>query len=366
MAGARPRRSVVPPSYRIGFPDLPGSSDEAESDNGEEGEDEAGDGDEQVMVGVEQKDKIPRIVGDRKDGKASSTSSPKKKRRRRESTGQGSDEEEVGSSSGSEYAPDTINDRDGAVLKVAESEDSADLSEKGEPEEDSESVADDEDLDGSIAGSDNLDNAGKPLNGHKQGLKYSHGKARTVSFVSNPSESRRRSIPTETVAPASIRIVGRTPLAILNSIPKKSAPKRKPPTSSANFTKKTPLYDIAYGPAYFPPRFILTRDFDDSCHCPRAVERDKENTTSEDPTYRGLQHADTLSVNEKLFAVKRVAYLPFGPRYDVCEDIGWYKGKWKAIEYDGQITEVRSKRWGGWYEDVPTRKSQYEMILDFE
>ncbi|KAK4694038.1 hypothetical protein P7C70_g8815, partial [Phenoliferia sp. Uapishka_3] len=39
-------------------------------------------------------------------------------------------------------------------------------------------------------------------------------------------------------------------------------------------------------------------------------------------------------------------HLPFGPEGSLCQDLGWWKGKWR----DGQ--EDVKERWGGWYDGV--------------
>ena len=43
--------------------------------------------------------------------------------------------------------------------------------------------------------------------------------------------------------------------------------------------------------------------------------------------------------------------LPYGPTWDMCEDVGWWKGK-----------STQRERWGGWYDEVPSRLEEVQVL----
>ena len=368
MVGPRPRRSAVPVSYRLGFPKLPGSSggEENESEGGSEvseGESEADADTQEAAPRVEHAEKGKSLRHGQIGSSSRAPSLKRKRKRYKSSTALEDGDDLLESSSGSEYAPEAIKSQTGAVVEAAESVDSAefdagDLEE--EEDDDDDGGGNDENLLGSVAGSHGYaDNEGL-----KVSSRHDKGKAPAYSFIPSASTSRLSADQGASVMPAPLRVVGRTPQAILSAPQHRKPPsKRKSAPHETQSAKKTPVHNTAYGPAYDPPRFILARDFGDACHCP-PDPRNPDNGNR--PKGRGVRQADSLSTGEKLFAIKRAAYLPFGPRYDVCEDFGWYKGKYKAAEQDGHIVDVRSRRWGGWYDDVRTHLAQFEVVTDIE
>lgn len=307
MSAARPRRSTAAnTSFKIQFPDLPGSSDE-EQDSGEEqpeGEDGQQDGDGERAAKVEDDDEI-----------------------------------EI-DSSGSEYAPVVIKDKDGTLIEEIpsdEEDDSTDLEDAEDDEDDDgDSAAGEKELDDiSIATSAGMSEDSEA--GAGQGLKHGRNRA---GVKDGPS----------------MRVVGRTPLALMANVNlgKKAGPRRSGAlTSQRGAAAKTPWYDLTYTPSFSPPRYALSHPWGDAVHCP-------QNTETGGIEARGAPTEDTI---QKM--VKRNAYLPFGPHWTICEDHAYHKGKYmRSTDSNGIESIEKAPTWGGWYEDVRIDLGKYKAVSD--
>ena len=311
---ARPRRSVAGnTSYQISFPDLPGSSDEQS-----EGEEENADGQDQQ---------------DGQDGQDGAGAA-----------GSANDEDDEGiesDGSGSVYAPAVVKDKDGTLVEEegSDEDDATDLEDaEDEDEDDDDSAAGEKELDDiSIATSAGMSEDSEAGRGGGQGLK--HGRA-----VGGKSA-------------ASMRVVGRTPLAMMGNtggIAKKAGPRRSMAlTSARGAAAKTPFYDLTYTQSYVPPRFVLTKPWNDRIHSPQSNETG------------GTEARAAFTEQSAQKMIKRNAYLPFGPLWAVCEDHSYYKGKYERFIDDKGNEEVdRSTRWGGWYDEVPLEFESYAPMND--
>ena len=307
---ARPRRSVAGnTSYQISFPALPGSSDE---ESGAEDDEQQPDGKEQQDG---EADGTPAAANDEDDDDAIEIDS-----------------------SGSEYAPVVVKDKDGTLVEVqgSDEDDATDLEDvEDEDDDDDDSAAGEKELDDiSIATSAGLS---EDSEAGGQGLK--HGRIKSL-----------KDAPT-------MRVVGRTPMAMLGNytgIPKKAGPRRSTAlVSGRGAASKTPWYDLSYAQSFLPPRFTLTHPWNDPIHCPESKESG------------GLEAKPDFNEESAHKMVKRNAYLPFGPHWSVCEDHGYYKGKFERSTSPSGGEEVyKAKRWGGWYEDLALDQTAYSVVND--
>lgn len=375
MASARPRRSTVPVSYQTVFPNLSSSSSE-----GEEGDEEEENGEEGVDAnGAEEGGDVSRVSSKR--GKAGEKDDDDDSEKEVESDSSGS---------GSEYAPEVIKTKDGKVQVVDDSEDSAEFSEgDGEPEEDG---------DDSEAGEAELEGSGETIIGGalKKGKNAvgRGGHSSRIVFIdgheATGGQKTKTKAPTSAASAPNIRITSRVPAAVLEvtnaGTNKKAVAKRKKMNASFGRPARTPIYELSYLPTFLPPQTILTHPFDDPIHCATLGAGDSDVGSTGVPTSGGTDtQSGIITVNQTpaeleathLHSVKRVGYVPFGPRYDTCQDYGWHKGKWREVgacfgTSSGDLSTAgknmvsagleRSARWGGWYPTIETRASQYEVI----
>lgn len=347
MVAGRPRRSAAPESYRIAFPELTSSgSDDSESgeESGAEGQDQGAQaGEEGVSPGGNTLDASQAIS-------EGATVKKKKKKKRKEPSP--SPDDEPDSASGSEFELEVIKNKDGTIVEVEEEDDDEDFEEDVvEESESGDSAAGEKDLDNiSIANSEGLESGSEAGTG-KQGLKF--GKTRYF-FAGDPSEDGRKN--TSSGGPPPIRIVGRTLSATAPALagPRKSALRKKMHSHLIGAQKKLGLHELSYGPAFWPPPLVLSKGFDDPAHSP---------VHSLSTEQQGLDTLGPLSESERLFYLKRSAYLPFGPVPDICFDLGWYTGKW--IRDNREIVR-RAERWGGWYESIKTDTDSFEFVQNIQ
>lgn len=352
MVAERPRRSAAPDSYRIAFPELTSSSsgeDESEDDNVEGGA-EAG-AETTTESNVNNDNGTPDASQVASESAGAVKQAKKKKKKRKEPSP--SPDEADDSASGSEFEPEVIKNKDGTVVEVEEEEDDEDF--EGvvvEESESGDSAAGDKELDNiSIANSEGLESGSETATG-KQGLKF--GKTRYI-FSGDPAADGKTSA-SKPSQPA-LRIVGRTLSATAPTFagPRKSALRKKVYPHLIGAQKKLTSHDLSYGPAFWPPPFLLSKSFDDSAHTPKQGPAQAKASCTES--------LPTLSDAQRLFHLKRSAYLAFGPVADACIDLGWYKGKWMRSS-DGSLE--RAQRWGGWYDSVTTESSAYEFVQNIE
>lgn len=312
MSGARPRRSGAATSFQIQFPDLPGSSDE---------EDESG---------VEQ----PDGENGNENGDAANANN-----------GEDDDDDEDGieiDSSGSEYAPAVIKDKDGTLVEDVPSDDEDDVTdlEDADPEEDdADSAAGEKELDDiSIATSAGLS---EDSEGGTRGQGLKHGRAR-AGFKDTPA----------------MRVVGRTPMALMagsGGLHKKAVPRRSGPSGIARGTAaKTTWYDLTYTQSYAPPRTCLSESFGHPVHSPSS------NLSG------GIEDRGLFNEASAQKVVKRSAYLPFGPHWSTCEDFAYHKGKHLRRPHgpNGDWIYEKAARWGGWWNQSPLSSDNYTAVTD--
>jgi hypothetical protein len=218
------------------------------------------------------------------------------------------------------------------------------------------SAAGEKDLDGiSIANSDIDEPPSSGATG-KQGIKY--GKAR-YHFAGNAAEDGKPHASSSNSAP--IRIVGRQALAATATASpatgemRRGAARKKVPGMYVNGPKKLGLYELNYGPAFWPPPLLLSAPFDDPAHSPAE--------SSQASGARGLRTLQPFTPLQRLNVMKRAAYVPFGPHPDVCLDFGWYKGKYKESE---KGTLQRSERWGGWCDELASDAPAFDFVNDIK
>lgn len=82
---------------------------------------------------------------------------------------------------------------------------------------------------------------------------------------------------------------------------------------------------------------------------------------------KGKQDFDSIVYGSALDDLDRSEFLeawavtPFGPERPLLHDVGWFKGKWSIEgeeEEDGKTPTGKIRaRWGGWYEDLPSRNA---------
>lgn len=336
MVAPRPRRSNAAQSFKIQFPDISGSEAEVSGSGDDENDDlqDAAEGDE-AGVSVKKNKGKGRAVDDKDDAEAGDEAGGEAVVVADDNSG----DDDIESQSGSEYAPDQ--DKGNKLFKPDdhESVDSADL-EEGDPEEpdDGPSDAGEADID---QGSDIVEVDGTEAGTSSlQGLK--HATAKSASFFSGfapGSQLKARSNGDGVIDKPAMQIVGRTTTAqFLNSgdTRKKSVPKRKA-INIAHVSKKTPAYDVSYGPSFWPPTLSLTRAFDDACHCPRQ-------TTSAKSDENGLKEDPPRSNEQKSYAIRRVSYLAVGPHWGAIDDLAWHKDKYIRV---GDKREIqRAALWG--------------------
>lgn len=347
MVAGRPRRSAAPDSYRIAFPELTSSSSGSDESGEEDGAEQQQEGDPALENGALADNDTPGDPQGTTDGTTVKKEKKKKKKRKEPSP---SPEEEPDSASGSEFAPDIIKNKDGTVVQVEEEadDDDGDFAEDVvEESESGDSAAGEKDLDNiSIANSEGLE-SGSDAGTGKQGIRF--GKTRYF-FSGDPGEDGRKTTPSS--GPPPMRIVGRglSATAPVLAGPKKSAVRKKINSHLLGGQKKLGIHELSYGPAFWPPPFVLSKPFNDPAHSPAASPEGRS---------QGLETLPILSDSERLFYLKRSAYLPFGPVPDICIDLGWYKGKWLRKE-DGTL--CRAERWGGWYDTVNSATSSFEFV----
>lgn len=349
MVAGRPRRSAAPDSYRIAFPELTSSSsgeDESEEDNEGQGGSKV-DGGESGANGDNATPKASQLASE-----GASTAKKKKKKKRKEPSP--SPDAEPDSASGSEFAPEVIKNKDGTVMEVEEEEDDDDFEDDVVAESESgDSAAGEKELDNiSIANSDGLESGSDAPTG-KQGIKF--GKTRYI-FAAGSASANGNTSSTKPSAPA-VRIVGRALAATAPAPvgPKRGALRKKVHAHLVGGQKKLGLHELSYGPAFWPPPFILSKGFSDPVHTP--------NSATSQANTRGTETLPLLSAAQRLFHLKRIAYLPFGPVADACIDIGWYKGKWTRSD-DGSLE--RAQQWGGWYKSLSMNTSSFEFVQNIE
>lgn len=348
MVAGRPRRSAAPDSYRIAFPELTSSG----SDDSESGEESGAEGQEQ---GAQADEGGPTADGSAIDASlaVSDGAIVKKKKKKKRKEPSPSPDAEPDSASGSEFELEVIKNKDGTVVEVADEDDDEEFEEDVvEESESGDSAAGEKDLDNiSIANSEGLESGSEAGTG-KQGIK--HGKTRYF-FAGHPSEDGKKT--TSSGGPPPIRIVGRalsTTAPALAAPSRKSALRTKMQSHLMSTQKMLGLHELTWGPTFWPPPFTLSKGFDDPAHSP---------VQSQDAEQQGLETLAPLSEAERLFHLKRLAYLPFGPVPGICLDVGWYKGKWAR---DAQDVIQRAVRWGGWYESVKTNTASFEFIQNIQ
>jgi hypothetical protein len=296
--------------------------------------------------------------------------------------------EEVDSSSGSEYAPEVVKDKDGKVIQAEgeeESEDSYNEDDLEEEQDDGDSAAGEDDL--SIANSDEIIDASVS---DAQGLKHGQdgGRNRNLSWLNQGSADKRRGKGKGKAGQgggdvveddghggkkgsAGIRVVGRESLAVVlgtAGLGKKAVPRRKP-VSGTN--QQTSVYDLTFTSPFKPPRLILTAPWDHIVHSPATTQEELQKPSKPArqgnlplPLGTGLTVGDPLLELERQYAIKRNAFLPFGPHWDVCEDYAFHQDKFEAYKDTGDMRMRRAERWGGWYSQVAPDLSQYNNERD--
>jgi hypothetical protein len=94
----------------------------------------------------------------------------------------------------------------------------------------------------------------------------------------------------------------------------------------------------------------------------------------------GIKVKEPASEKERQRYLVAWSSLPWAPSWDVCEDVGWWKGKWSALygppepftpsgsrsveqhKTPGHGSDIPARRWGGWYDALVSNLSDIEVV----
>lgn len=230
-------------------------------------------------------------------------------------------------------------------LSSSSDDDDDDLSAEEEVEDDQESGANDDELEGSIAGSSESDGMG--------GRRRKTGPGYSTDDEGGPKLKHQ-----QRGKGHKIRLVG-TKVAD-GAKAKKDAEaegRYEPPRAYARPTAVAVTFQ-AVAPQFEPPvrRLDLQASHSDG------------NGNAAHVTYS----ARSMEDGERTEMLETLSLLPFGPEPRLLHDVGWWKGKWELGEEPaGGAVESQTKmrmrrRWGGWYDDLPLGSVNGDELLEVE
>jgi hypothetical protein len=142
--------------------------------------------------------------------------------------------------------------------------------------------------------------------------------------------------------------------------------------SSSNRLRVTPTHLQNYGVVRELKTLMLDRRFNDPVH----FEQGQGPRTGS--AWPGIRVKEPATETERQRSFVAWSSLPWAPSWDVCEDVGWWKGKWSALfgedasseisasskarDAKGKAVAKEDRRWGGWYDEVVLELSDFDVM----